>query len=407
MSFLAQCSFCGHQVKARDGALGASVRCPRCDNHFTAAPREEPAPAEALARFRLSKAAAVVTAPPPPAADARTSDPNSPDSSAAPVAAADRALAQGMALPANPTLAAMGTTGEEAAAEVAEPPAPETDLATTRAFGGRIHLVGLAALLLTGAGLVCAAIEGLSWLTIPLAALGLLTALVAVAVCLSGSRPALLFPIGASLLSAALLVIGWFFPWLLGPVYEGARGAPARDKSAVAVIPLSLEITDPAELTISGWVDASRAVVQQDQVRVQLAGARIVPLKLGPTEADYLLIRLRIQHVGAAREIPYLHWERTAGPGKSPRLTDDKRQTLPLAPWKDDRPPVHEQLVKEKPLYPGMVIDDALVFTAPAAGVKFLQLELPAAAWGGAGVVRFHLPASMIKIKKVAETEKS
>jgi hypothetical protein len=47
------------------------------------------------------------------------------------------------------------------------------------------------------------------------------------------------------------------------------------------------------------------------------------------------------------------------------------------------------------PLFPGKAVEDVLVFPAPA-GVGPLRLELPAAAWGGQGVFRFTIPASML-----------
>src|SRR2546421_7471263 len=58
MSFVAQCVFCKHKVKAPDEALGASVRCKKCDNSFTLAPIEEAPPEQVLTRFRRHAAEA-------------------------------------------------------------------------------------------------------------------------------------------------------------------------------------------------------------------------------------------------------------------------------------------------------------------------------------------------------------
>src|SRR3989442_1262394 len=52
MSFVAQCCFCKHKVKAPDQALGASVRCKKCESYFTLAPIEDAPPEQVLARFR-------------------------------------------------------------------------------------------------------------------------------------------------------------------------------------------------------------------------------------------------------------------------------------------------------------------------------------------------------------------
>jgi hypothetical protein len=392
MSFLAQCSFCGHKIKARDRALGASVRCPECDNYFTAAPREEPAPAEALARFRFSK-----PAPTPVAAAAQDATPDPPDD---PAAETDQA----MALPANPALAAMGTG--EIAPEAPESLPPEVDIATGRAFGWRVHIVGVAALLLAGAGLACASIPGLTGFTIPLGAAGLLAGLAGLSLCTAASRPALLFPVVASVAGAAVLIIGFFFPGLLGPVYEDAR-ARVQDKTALTVIPLSLKVTDPAELSVAGWVDASKAAVQQDQVRLQLASARIGPIDLAgepatTTKENYLLVRFRLQHVGGTSQVQYEHWKASSKQGEAPRLTDSDGRVLALALAKLGQKLRAADQRTGATLYPTSVIDDVLVFTPPRAAAD-LRLELPASAWGGIGVFRFHLPAAMIKDSRQTE----
>jgi hypothetical protein len=48
-------------------------------------------------------------------------------------------------------------------------------------------------------------------------------------------------------------------------------------------------------------------------------------------------------------------------------------------------------------LYPGQTINDFLVFERPIAAVRSLTLELPAANFGGQGLLRLQIPASMIK----------
>src|SRR5262249_34224215 len=40
MPFLAACPFCPTKIRLPEQALGASIRCPKCSNHFTAAPEE-------------------------------------------------------------------------------------------------------------------------------------------------------------------------------------------------------------------------------------------------------------------------------------------------------------------------------------------------------------------------------
>src|SRR5207249_4308345 len=47
-------------------------------------------------------------------------------------------------------------------------------------------------------------------------------------------------------------------------------------------------------------------------------------------------------------------------------------------------------------VFPVATVDEVLAFAKPARAVESLRLELPAAAWGGAGVFRFTIPRAMI-----------
>ena len=40
MPFVAQCPYCPALLRLPDAALGASIPCPKCQNSFTAVPRE-------------------------------------------------------------------------------------------------------------------------------------------------------------------------------------------------------------------------------------------------------------------------------------------------------------------------------------------------------------------------------
>jgi hypothetical protein len=48
-------------------------------------------------------------------------------------------------------------------------------------------------------------------------------------------------------------------------------------------------------------------------------------------------------------------------------------------------------------VYPGKAIQDVLVFEEPVGKVEYLNLELPAENFGGTGMMRIRIPASMIK----------
>jgi hypothetical protein len=48
-------------------------------------------------------------------------------------------------------------------------------------------------------------------------------------------------------------------------------------------------------------------------------------------------------------------------------------------------------------VYPGKAIQDVLVFEEPVGKVEYPNLKLPAENFGGTGMMRIRIPASMIK----------
>src|SRR5262249_61791824 len=140
MPFQAQCLFCGQKVKVPDRALGTSGRCPKCSNFFTLVPGGEEAPALEKAGplgRRLAKAATKTPRPPT-------------------VSAADRAAAV------VPARTSMGPDSRE-----------ETEQTCPW-----IEPIGLCALLLSGAALLCASSPASAKLVIWLSILALLAGLV-------------------------------------------------------------------------------------------------------------------------------------------------------------------------------------------------------------------------------------
>ena len=50
----------------------------------------------------------------------------------------------------------------------------------------------------------------------------------------------------------------------------------------------------------------------------------------------------------------------------------------------------------ESSIYPQQGFTDLVVFEKPVNGIKWVHLELPAANFGGSGMIRFEIPASRI-----------
>jgi hypothetical protein len=388
MPFLAQCVFCNHQVQVPDAALGASGRCPKCSNFFTLAPATNLPPVkESL--FARGKG-------PPPVA---------------PELAVPSAVTEALAQPAlRPRL--LATAPAQAGAPA---PAPleivGADLGPQKPRSW-LEPLGLAALLLTGAALLCATVprpwtlnETLCVVVMPAGVLGLLAGLAGLARSLTSGRFHVLAAAAGAAAAAALLLVAWQVPAALGPDYLAFRAQGAVNTNAVRVIPLSGRSADIEGLS-PDWVDASRAALQQGPVRLEVASVTVGPLeshaggkKKGPVE-KYLVVRLRAHRVDGAADFAAQQAE--AGRTSVPRserpaisLTDNTGKGYPeqaLAPGRDG-----SGETRQSSIFPVAVADEVYVFEPPPAGVESLRLEVPAAAWGGTATFRFTIPSAMIR----------
>jgi hypothetical protein len=347
MAFVAQCPFCNTQMRIPDQALGWSVPCPKCHDSFTAAPLPLAAATEAGPR----------RGPRPTAAPPTPERPFYPP-----------------ALPLQP------------------------DAAPERLTTGNV--LGVAALFLAAGALVLASLPVVNILTLPLAAGGLLLGLAAVLAALALGKGFVL-PGAGSAASLFVLLLALVWPSLFG-VHGLGHGSPDPDAGRIQAIPLFFTGTDTGSLDPDGWVDAGRAAVQQDDVRVQVIGVSVGPVEVSRDQGvsrfsaeKYLQIRLRTTNVGAARQLPYETWN-AAGRGEHPPvLTDNTGTGYALksadANWKMAEVP------PQIPLSPGRFADELLVFEPPPAGVDFLHLELPGAACGGHNTYRLAIPRFLIQ----------
>src|SRR5258706_605242 len=125
------------------------------------------------------------------------------------------------------------------------------------------------------------------FLTRPLSAIGFLIGLIAVFLTLGGRPIRQVFPVIGLGLSALTLAIAIVFPGILGSRYEASRQHTDYNPDAVRVIPLKLTPGSSQGLETDGWVDASRAAVQQGTMRVQITGAFIGPVQVVDSKKRY------------------------------------------------------------------------------------------------------------------------
>ena len=370
MAFVAQCTYCGQKGRVHAGSFGESVECPRCHNWYTAAPADDlPAP-----RAPVAIAPALGLTAPAPAGESRIRPaPATPPSTADPAPAATSPTTK--TLPKVPT-----------------PP-------IRRRLPHRwIHQGGLAACLLGSLALVAASQPWFSFLTIPMSALGSAVGIGAIIHACNGRWLRRVLPIAGTLASILVLLTATVAPGMLGPVFETNRQASGFSSSAMLVIPLQIGSKE-AQPEIDGWADASRAVVHQDRVRVQIAAVAVGPVQFavpkGTSKESYVAVSLVVQHLGHGQSVAFTHWG-AAGVKQtpSPVLTQGDRK---LAYHQVETEVVTSQVRQGHTLYPGKAVEDLLLFEGSITQREPLRLELPADAWGGRGVVKFHLPASMIQ----------
>ncbi len=362
MPFLARCPYCGQRSRVPDGSLGTSGQCPRCSSFYTLTPEEEGASAGAGSG---EPTASLSLGPLPPAL------------TAAPATLADRHDLD------------------------------DTDLSAEGERPGQratIEPLGLAALLLGSAALLSASFSALCRLVMPLAVLGLLLGLAGLwrgrlarrrARVAGGWRSwRSLVPLAASLTAGAILVSAWLWPGLLGPVYQASRPRPTLDPAAMHVVPLpgsrGLESANP------NWVDASQAALRQGDTLVRISRVWTGPAEAPASKKDnsarkkqYLFVGVQIFQAKALADKQARPINLKAG---RPKLTDDTGQVYELRTGLA-APPVKAG----KADLPVFGREQVFAFEPPAAGRAHLRIELPAGMWGGSGVYRFTIPATMIQ----------
>jgi hypothetical protein len=252
--------------------------------------------------------------------------------------------------------------------------------------------LALIAFTLGGLGLFVSQVPYGRFVTVALAALGLLVGLAGLAFAERGR----LIPAAAAALNAAALFVVVLLPGWLG--LDSWRPDPPPDEfRRPMAIPLDRGAASPAD-----WVDVSRASWRLEDVRVSVRSAGVAPMELlGPkgqkkwTKERYLQIWLQVTNVGVARKVEFQAWGAAAGPGDAvPRLTDPAGKALAAKTFDPGTTPAWR--VQTTGLLPGKSADHLLVFEAPAAAVDRLRLELPGSAFGAEEPVRLEIPRSFL-----------
>jgi len=265
-----------------------------------------------------------------------------------------------------------------------------------------ISVWGLAALVLGVGGLFCAALSPwilpLRYLSIPLAGLGLLVCLLGFLATLDDRKTSdVIWLLLGGAVSLSVLAVVVFWGHLLN-MYWGRYFAVSKafpDES------MQVSISNPKvgkAVTDSEWIDAGKAAYRQGDVYVKVMAVKIDQAPLEPPLKDKaamrsLLISLKVANLGQLRTIPYTG----QGSGKHPAsLKDSRGKSLTVRNF-----PAESKLLgqtKQAVLRANKQVEDLLVFEIPATEVRHLDLELPAAAWGGTGTCKLRIPGRMIAV---------
>jgi hypothetical protein len=207
----------------------------------------------------------------------------------------------------------------------------------------------------------------------------------------------------AIVLSASLLLTGCC---CLGP------NSSTRQTNQTPIAKDSTGTTDSSdtgaqstpEAAQDAWVDASQDAVEQDAIRVTVREVAVRKVELNDildkseSQEAQLVIVLTIENKHASAKREYQTWrdDSFSFTSDAAALTDNfgnryRRVNFGLGTY-----PVGSVKQSES-IYPGKSITDVLIFQPPVDNAEHLRLELPAANFGGSGMLRLQIPKSMIK----------
>jgi hypothetical protein len=358
MPFLAACPFCPNKVKVPDHLLGASLRCPRCGDYFTVAPED-------LVPTKTAQDSVPVQARP----------------------ATKPALSPSVALP---PLAPPPPPMRVPPAAVDFTPAsfaPEPDDETR---SGWVHPWGGFAFFLAGVAWLLAAFALPRYVVLPLAGIGFLVSLAGLFTARERLRTSDLAWLGlGGGGNVLLLLLAAVLPSWLNNRWGRDFDVPEPDRNQQVLVSRDGK-TVARDLSGTDWVEADKNAIRQGtDVLIRVESAVID--RLADKEQPALLVTLHVGNVGQLHDLLY-HGQ---AEGQYPATAhDSRRQELPRrAPSPQAKKTGQMDTISLLPLHSAK---DLLVFDAPWPGTEYVDLELPAAAWGREGTCKFRIPRTYI-----------
>lgn len=256
------------------------------------------------------------------------------------------------------------------------PPAPSLVLESGKS--AQIRPFSLLSVLLASAALIVASVVGMRWLTISLALLGLAAGVFGILAYRDhNSGRSWISSATGSVLNVVLLLLSLFVPTLLNSFWISNHVSAHSNEAEV--VPKSKTRGPGKPLTDDEWVNSAQDGIRQNDLFIQLQSVKADRLPDKGT-ATFLLVNLRIDQM---RDGPAIHYERYGKGGSVPKLTDDSgREYAYLGDRARKSPTKFDRL---------FMLDQLLVFELPDK-VQFLNLTVPASAWGREGTCHFRIP---------------
>jgi len=262
-----------------------------------------------------------------------------------------------------------------------------------------VNVWGLCAVTMTTAGWLLAGVGLARWPAILLSALGLLVVVLGVfasqwngpATCHEHKGRDSSWLLLGGTMSLVILASALFAPQWLNSRWEMDFAVAAPNADQLLLVSLEGETT-VKKLRDSDWADADQGAIQQGDVRVRIEWARVTAASSKDGASPSLLIGVSIVNAGFLRRIPY---EGANSAAHVCRLRDNAGNEY--------RPQRSPRAIITM-LQPTQTVEDVLAFEPPPPSVPYLELELPAAAWGTEGTCRFRIPRKMIAFAPVGPT---
>jgi len=226
-------------------------------------------------------------------------------------------------------------------------------------------------------------------LSVPLSGLGLLFAIIGFIICMNRRGAGAGFPIAGGLVSLFALLITFA---VADVTKEAMRDFAGLGNKGGA--------TDEGP----GWAKPP-SVYWIGDIRTEVSSVRVDTIEVEDsiwsnkveTSKPYLTIAVKVSNRAENRKAEYKSWM-----GASVSFTRD------YAALRDNHGNIYKRIdfgvgrsvvghVEQEALYPGASVSDVLAFEPPIENVKYLRLELPAANFGGDGMIRFEIPSDQIE----------